>query len=234
MMNGMMDVDEIGLGGKDRGRILYWASGSVPSWRTMIALHEKGLSYQSRLLELARGDHKTHEVLCLNPRGQVPTFRDGTVVVNESLAIIQYLEDAYPQPALMPKHPETRGLVLQRFHEVTVAQVKLLEAVRVKIFGKGGTEEDEIFRRRLAAAKEELALWDEYLAESDFVAGPDFTIADIAFAPLVIAATRFGATFNSFPNLKRYAAQIKVRPSLAKTWPPHWKTTTNKEWFKDV
>ncbi len=47
--------------------------------------------------------HKTPEVLKLNPRGQVPVLKDGDVVVSESLATLQYLEEAYPDPCLVPK-----------------------------------------------------------------------------------------------------------------------------------
>lgn len=53
--------------------------------------------------EITAEGHKTPEVLKLNPRGQVPVFKDGDVLVNESLAAIQYLEEAYPEPCLMTK-----------------------------------------------------------------------------------------------------------------------------------
>lgn len=46
--------------------------------------------------------HKTAEVLAMNPRGQVPVFKDGDTIVSESLAILQYLEQAYPEPCLVP------------------------------------------------------------------------------------------------------------------------------------
>jgi glutathione S-transferase len=55
--------------------------------------------------------HKSPEIQALNPRGQVPTFKDGDIVVNESLAILLYLEDAYPEPSLLPKDKKDRALV---------------------------------------------------------------------------------------------------------------------------
>ncbi len=51
--------------------VLYWASGSPPCWRAMIVLDEKGLDYESRLIELGKKQHKSDEVLKINPRGQV-------------------------------------------------------------------------------------------------------------------------------------------------------------------
>lgn len=57
--------------------------------------------------------HKTPEALALNPRGQVPIFKDGNVVINESLAAIQYLEHAYPDPVLVPEKQTPQVLMLQ-------------------------------------------------------------------------------------------------------------------------
>ena len=52
--------------------VLYWASGSPPCWRAMIALEEKGLTnYESHLLEMSKNEHKSEQVLKINPRGQV-------------------------------------------------------------------------------------------------------------------------------------------------------------------
>lgn len=57
------------------------------------------------------GGHKSPEVLAINPRGQVPSFKDGDIIVNESLAIMQYLEETYPEPALMPKDKAAKAAV---------------------------------------------------------------------------------------------------------------------------
>ena len=55
--------------------------------------------------------HKSPEIMALNPRGQVPTFNDNGIIVNESLAILLYLEEAYPSPTLMPGTPGQRAQV---------------------------------------------------------------------------------------------------------------------------
>lgn len=68
----------------------------------MMALADIDLRVASKSEITAEG-HKTPEVLKLNPRGQVPVFKDGDLVVSESLAAIQYLEEAYPEPCLMTK-----------------------------------------------------------------------------------------------------------------------------------
>lgn len=62
------------------------------------------------------GEHKSEEILKLNPRGQVPTFVDGDVVVNESLAALLYIQDKYPSPSLLPATVEGRALVSWQQH----------------------------------------------------------------------------------------------------------------------
>ena len=60
------------------------------------------------------GEHKSEEILKLNPRGQVPTFVDDGIVVNESLAALLYIQDKYPTPPLLPASIEGRALVCWR------------------------------------------------------------------------------------------------------------------------
>lgn len=109
----------------DHERILYWGSGSHPSWRVMIVLEEKGLPYESRLIEFSKrslfylfenkrdllGEHKGPEIMALNPRGQVPTFKDGDALINESGGILMYLENQYPQVPLLPTSPAEKAKV---------------------------------------------------------------------------------------------------------------------------
>ncbi len=71
---------------------LYWGSGSPFAWRVMLMLELKGLAYQSTLLEFSKGDHKAARFLKLNPRGKVPVLKDDDFVLNESLAIMAYLD----------------------------------------------------------------------------------------------------------------------------------------------
>jgi len=71
---------------------LYWISGSPYAWRVMLTLEVKQASYASHLLEASKGDLKKPEYLRLNPRGRVPTLKHGEHVLNESLAIMAYLD----------------------------------------------------------------------------------------------------------------------------------------------
>ena len=71
----------------------------------------RGVGKQALLLKISilcccvsSEGHKGQEVVAINPRGQVPAFKDGSVIVNESIAALFYLEQKYPNPSLMPTH----------------------------------------------------------------------------------------------------------------------------------
>src|SRR4026207_1645511 len=86
---------------------LYPGPPSVCAQKVRLTLAEKGLEWQSHLLEL-NGDHLTLEYLKINPNGVVPTLvHDGTIIV-ESTVIIHYLDDLFPDPPLMPRPPLDR------------------------------------------------------------------------------------------------------------------------------
>src|SRR3954470_18066619 len=84
--------DETVLRGVAMGLELYWGSGSPFAWRVMLTLEVKRLSYESKLLEFSKSEHKTPSFLRLNPRGKIPVLKDGDLVLYESLAIMAYLE----------------------------------------------------------------------------------------------------------------------------------------------
>ena len=92
---------------------LYWGSGSPFAWRVMLALEVKKLPYESKLMEFSKGEHKTPAYLQLNPRGKVPTLKDGDFAVYESIAIMAYLDRKYPDPPLFGK-PRGNGISFGR------------------------------------------------------------------------------------------------------------------------
>ena len=117
---------------------LYWGSGSPFAWRVMLTLEVKGLAYESKLLEFSKGENKSPEYLRLNPRGKVPTLKDGDFVVYESLAIMSYLDRKYPHPPLFGKTAEETGLVWRAISESESYLVSAGDkVVRPVFFGKG-------------------------------------------------------------------------------------------------
>ncbi|HTX05040.1 MAG TPA: glutathione S-transferase family protein, partial [Steroidobacteraceae bacterium] len=92
---------------------IYWGSGSPYAWRVLLALEYKRLHYTSHLLQFSKQEHKSPQMLHLNPRGRVPVLKDGDYVCFESLAILYYLDLKYPAPPIFGRSPEEAGTIMR-------------------------------------------------------------------------------------------------------------------------
>ena len=81
---------------------LYWHPFSIMPWRVRVALHEKGIAYESVEVDVLASAQRKPEFLKLNPFGQLPVLQHDGMTISESIAILEYLEERYPAPALMP------------------------------------------------------------------------------------------------------------------------------------
>jgi glutathione S-transferase len=216
---------------------LYWGSGSPFAWRVMLTLEVKGLDYESKLLEFSKGENKSPEYLKLNPRGKVPTLKDGAFVVYESLAIMTYLDRKYPAPPLFGNSPEETGQIWRLISECESYLVSAGDkVVRPIFFGKGLDKVDEI-QQAAQTIRQELTTVDEQLAHSNWLVGKQITAADIGVFPLVqlllrAASKEAAQPLNlglmplgqSFPNVARWVERIEALPNYQRTYPPHWRT----------
>ena len=215
---------------------LYWGSGSPFAWRVMLTLEVKGLDYQSKLLEFSKGENKSPEYLKLNPRGKVPTLKDGDFVVYESLAIMTYLDRKYPAPPLFGKTAEEAGLIWRAISECESYLVSAGDkVVRPIFFGKGLDKIDDI-QQAAQTIRQELTTVDEQLADSNWLVGEQISAADISVFPLVQlllrAASKEAAQplhlgllplAQTFPNIARWVERIEALPNYQRTYPPHWR-----------
>lgn len=193
----------------------------------MLVLAEKGLNYESKQISFSDKGHKGPEVIALNPRGQVPTFKDGDVVVNESNAICFYLESTYKKEGtqLIPADPKERGKVLQKaFEAVENMNAKQQEILRYYWHTKEEDRKEEVIKKKLEDYRDELNIWEKYLGQNGtkFAVGDSFTMADVFFFPFMAWAWRMSLDFSKYPNLQAYFEGLKDRPSVKATWPPHW------------
>ncbi len=90
---------------------LYTYFRSSAAFRVRIALNLKGLAYEAIPIELRPGAHRQPEYLARNPQGLIPALEDGGEVIGQSLAIIEYLEETHPAPALLPRSALDRARV---------------------------------------------------------------------------------------------------------------------------
>ncbi|XP_054911899.1 glutathione S-transferase A-like [Poeciliopsis prolifica] len=220
---------------------LLWGSGSPPCWRVMIALEEKKLQgYNSVLLSFDKMEHKSQQVLDINPRGQVPSFKHGNVVVNESYAACFYLESRFKSQGtqLIPDGPEEQALMYQRMFEGLSLYDKLSAVIFYDYYVPEGERLESALKRNKETLVTELKLWEGYLEKlgsGSYLAGKSFTMTDVVVFPTVATAFRFGLSAGRYPKLGAYHALMKERPSVKASWPPHWlENPKGQDTLKDI
>lgn len=167
---------------------------------------------------------KTPPFVALNPRMMVPILLDGDVKLYESMAILHYLEDMYTEVPLLPKGRAERALALTRAHETPNASSAAGEVVYYLRRTDPDDVDPEYLNAKKGALDKEAALWESYLTGNEFLAGSQFTLADISFFPQLAYCVRLGFVLDGkFPNLSRYYDQLSKRKCFVDTWPPHWK-----------
>ena len=213
---------------------LYWGSGSTPAWRVLLALAIKGLPFESRLLSFSKGETRAPEFLALNPRGKVPTLVDGSTIVNESIAILAYLDRKYPESPLFGETPEEAAEVWRFVMEFESHGNPAFSGVaRPILFGTIEADRAKI-AEHLPLVVSELDRLSARVA-SGYMVGNRLSAADIVWfcglQQLVRAATRPAAAAldlgvwplaNRWPALIPWAAAIEAVPGYLATMPPHW------------
>jgi glutathione S-transferase len=190
--------------------LLYLDTTRAPNPRKLrLYLTEKGLDLPVKQLNLRAGEQRTPEFLQKNPFAGVPILEldDGTVIA-ESLAIMEYLEEIYPNPPLIGADPVTRALV--RMWERRIEIGVYLPASRM-VLSKG--EVSEHARKTLVAR---LALVNDGLQGREWVAG-HFSIADLMLL-IGLDTAHHGGQFTLDPawtNVSRWYERMKARPSAS-------------------
>ncbi|KAJ7746390.1 hypothetical protein B0H16DRAFT_1321171 [Mycena metata] len=190
------------LGVPPQEPLLYMVNGSIPSWRVLMALYEKEVSFTPTRLRVMCDPKPTRlpAFLELNHRGKTPVFIDPlprghestpeTVTINESIAILQYIETYHrPERPLLPpvSRRSARALALTRIQE-TENLHNIYDALEDAHFGaeKSGEFLDLDKRAELVAnVHAELDYWEVYASRSAYIAGEEFGLADCAFFPLL-------------------------------------------------
>ncbi|MCI0429237.1 MAG: glutathione S-transferase family protein [Rhodospirillales bacterium] len=186
-------------------------SGNVQ--KVVFLLEEMGLPYRRE--DYGRQFNNTGgEYLKLNPNGKVPTLVDGETVIWESNTILRYLAAKNGSP-LYPTDPARRSHV-ERWMDWLLAS---LNAPYVGIFKESKKTPAERAASWAADAKElaaQLQLLDSQLAKQPYLAGAEFSIADIALAPIVARCLDFPIDLAALPNLRAWRERIAARPAFQK------------------
>uniref|UniRef100_A0A3P8TY58 Glutathione S-transferase rho n=1 Tax=Amphiprion percula TaxID=161767 RepID=A0A3P8TY58_AMPPE len=217
---------------------LLWGSGSPPCWRIQIMLEEKQLQgYNQKLLAFEKMEHKSQEVLDINPRGQLPAFKCGNHILNESYAACFFLENQYKSQGnkLIPDSPDAQALMYQRMFEAFTLGQKMADVIYYNYKVPEEERHDSAVQRNKEALTAELKLWEGYLNKTDCcLAGKEFTLADVLVFPGVAYLFRFGLCSERYPALAKYYTSLKDRPSIKATWPPTWQSTPAQDTLKTI
>src|SRR5712671_2088009 len=203
---------------------LYTYYRSQASFRVRIALNLKGLQREDHFLHLEKGDQFAPEYRALNPQMVVPTLFDGDTRLFQSLAILEYLEEKYPEPPLLPKDAAARawvrGLALINIadaHPLIVPRIRhyLLDELQL------GQEKMLGWIRHwldagLAAME---ALLAEHKESGGFCHGGRPTIADIALVTQVTPARTFECDLAPYKRVMRVYDSCMAIPAFADAQP---------------
>lgn len=177
---------------------------SAASWRVRIALNLKGLDALQVPHHLRRGEQRAPDYLKLNPQGLVPALElaDGSVLT-QSLAIIEWLDEVHPHPALLPAEPRARAHV-RAFALVLAADTHPLQNLGVLNELRAlGLHEDAVTAWAARANAAGLQACEALLEDraGPFCYGDQPTLADICLVPQLGNARRFGVEVSRFPAL---------------------------------
>jgi glutathione S-transferase len=193
---------------------LYDFKASPNCQRVKIVLEEKKRPYETVPVDLRKGEQKKADFMKLNPYGKVPVVIDGDTVLYESCVINEYLEEKYPQPALMPKDPGKKAKV----RILIDYGLGHLDAPYQKVRMEFTKDEKERSQAALEEGKRELKnllqRLEREIGDQPYLAG-DFSLLDAALIPRFLRMESFGVLPDpSLPRLEKWLERMKQRPSV--------------------
>jgi maleylpyruvate isomerase len=198
----------------------YWRSSAA--YRVRIALNFKGLAYQQVAVDLRAGAQRAPDFLEINPQGLVPVLEDDGIRLTQSLPILNYLEERYPEPPLLPK--DAPGRATSRGIAVAIAcEVHPLNNLRVL----------QYLERELGLSEAQRLAWyhhwigeglgaiETMLARSagDFCVGDAPSLADVCLVPQMYNARRHQCELEPYPTIRRIDARCREIEGFAKAAP---------------
>lgn len=200
----------------------YWRSSAA--YRVRIALHVKEIAFQSKSIHLVQNGGQQHQAdyVELNPTHLVPTLIDGEVVLNQSIAIINYLDERYPEISLYPKNIVEKAKV-QALSLDIACEIHPLNNLRVQ----------QYLVNDLAITTQQKLTWVEHWMALGFSAvekqlaasaglycfGDKITLADICLIPQVYNAVRFNLDMSDYPLISAIVERCNQSPAFIKALP---------------
>ena len=198
----------------------YWRSGT--SYRTRIALNLKGLTYEQDTLDLRTGQQKGADYLALNPQGLVPALvTDDGDVLTQSPAIIEWLEETFPEPFLLPSDALDRARVRAMAAVIgcdihPLNNLRVLKAIKGLGADEAATNEwaGQWIAQGFAALEAMVAQWG-----GDWSYGDTPGLVDCYLIPQIYSAVRFNYDMLAHPRLAAIAERAQTHPAFVAAHP---------------
>jgi GST-like protein len=194
---------------------LYHWEPNANSGKPMLALMEKGVAFDSHYLDLLNFDQHKPDYLAINPQGTIPAMRHGNRVLTESTAIMEYVNETFSGPPLMPEHPRDRWRVRWWMKFMDQWLAPSFSMIGWNVFVE---EEMNESRRRVAVG---IRMLEAALGEREWLASDRYSLADVNGFNLGYALPLSQPKLSNdelTPNILRWLRAIYARPTTKACW----------------
>lgn len=201
---------------------LYNYFRSSTSYRARIALNLKGLPYEYKAVHLLKEEQLSENFKRINPLGELPALIHDGKVISQSLAILEYLDEVFPQPSIYPGSAERRAHIRQFCENINsflhpLGNLKVMKLLETQ-HGFDEAKKEAWYHHWYAIGLKTL----EQMAQKNsgtWCFGNEITAADICLIPLLFSARRFKVPLDSFPLLVAIDAQAQTHEAFKRAHP---------------
>jgi len=199
--------------------IVYEHPLSPYAQKVKIALDEKGIEYEAKMPVAIGSGQPDQEFLKSNPRGEVPSLIDGEVAIFDSTIILEYIEDKWPEPALLPKDPVRRA----RARTIEDVMDTSFEPINwglgeIKWFKRAVGERARTLEARASTQARGIYEWlTRQLGDGEWFGGTTFGLGDLSVVPYLNGARANGIGPDEASPLGQWLKRANARPSVTKS-----------------
>ncbi|KAF0483842.1 maleylacetoacetate isomerase-like protein [Gigaspora margarita] len=198
--------------------MLYTYCRSSCAFRVRTCLNWKGIDCEYSFVGLLKGEQKEEKYVEVNPYKVVPALKIDGIVLTQSVAIMEYLEETRPEKPLLPKDPHKRALV-RSLVQAIAGDIQPVQNLRVLLHIESlGGDKKEWAKHTINVGFEGV---EKQLSKSSgkFCVGDEVTLADVCLVPQVFNANRFGVDLSKFPLIQRIANDLSELEAFKKAHP---------------
>ena len=191
--------------------ITIYGSPQSSAGRCFWCLEEAGVEYTAKSIDFRKGEHKSAEFMKVNPNGKVPALTDGDFTIWESLAINNYIAEAY-KPELLGSTVQERALVSQwSIWSVADLQAPMIQAFIQLVFVPEEKRNQRIIDSAFEKLPTLLSTLENSLADRNFLVADRFTLADLNAAFVVSICDEIKFDLADFSNINQWRSRIDER-----------------------